>query len=485
MSQAIKVGIFVTVCLAVLAYLVIKVEDLSLLGGEGQRVVALFDTVVGLDDKAPVRIAGVRVGRVDGIGLEGQKARVELLLEKPVALTAGSRASVSNAGILGDKFIQLILGPADAPPLAEGAVLPGDAPVSFDQALAKLNDLGDSIGGLTDSFQQQDLAPAIGRLIANLEATSADLRVLIGANSAQVTATVGNFERFSSTLAEQLPTLTDRLDQLVAGLGSMVDENRSDLRDSLANLRDITDNVQTSVDHLNSISGQIASGEGTLGKLVYSDQAHDSLVSTLDSIEGGVDTLSDTLGRLNSLEFKLGLEGSYFTDIEESRTALNVQIDSPGKDRFYFVELVDDPRGRVQNRTEVITTTVDGGPPERRTIETSTSKDDFTISAQFGFRLGQADLRAGLFESSGGGALDYHLWDRRVKLSLEAFDFSRQEDLSPRLRLTGRYRLNDSIYVVGGYDDLLESDRSSVFLGAGIRWSDEDLKYLLGSIPKF
>ena len=485
MPQVIRVGIFVTACLAVLAYLVIKIEDLSLLGGEGQRVVAVFDTVVGLDDKAPVRVAGVRVGRVDGIGLEGHRARVELLLEKPVALTAGSRASVSNAGILGDKFIQLILGPADAPPLPEGSVLPGDAPVSFDQALAKLNELGDSIGGLTDSFQQQDLAPAIGRLIANLEATSADLRVLIGANSDQVTATVRNFERFSATLAEQLPSLTERMDQLVTGLGAMVDENRGDLRESLANLSQITGQVQTSVDHLNSISGQIASGEGTLGKLVYSDQAHDSLVSTLGTIESGVDTLSDTLGRLNSLEFQLGLEGSYFTDIEESRTALSVQIDSPGKDRFYFVELVDDPRGDVKNRTEVITTTLDDGSSQRRTIETSTTDDDFTISAQFGFRLGAADLRAGLFESSGGGAVDYHLWDRRMRLSFEAFDFSREEDLAPRLRLTGRYQLSDSIYVVGGYDDLLEDDRSSVFLGAGIRWSDEDLKYLLGSVPRF
>ena len=97
-------------------------------------------------------------------------------------------------------------------------------------------------------------------------------------------------------------------------------------------------------------------------------------------------------------------------------------------------------------------------------------------------------MRAGLFESHGGAAIDYHFLDRRLRISAEAFDFSREragEDLAPRLRLFGRYHLNPNIYLVGGYDDALESDRASIFLGAGVRWKDDDLKYLLGSVPKF
>ena len=37
---------------------------------------------------------------------------------------------------------------------------------------------------------------------------------------------------------------------------------------------------------------------------------------------------------------------------------------------------------------------------------------------------------------------------------------------------------------MGGYDDPLESDLRSVFFGGGLRWSDDNLKYLLGSLPK-
>ncbi|MGH9361407.1 MAG: MlaD family protein, partial [Thermoanaerobaculia bacterium] len=66
MSQAIKVGIFATVCLVVLAVFILRVEDLSLFGEERERVAAEFRDVAGLDDQAAVRVAGVRVGRVDG-----------------------------------------------------------------------------------------------------------------------------------------------------------------------------------------------------------------------------------------------------------------------------------------------------------------------------------------------------------------------------------------------------------------------------------
>jgi len=484
MSNAIRVGIFVTACLAVIAFLVIKIEDLTL-GGEGQRVSALFDSVVGLDDKAPVRVAGVRVGRVDGITLEGQRAKVQLLLETPVELPQGSYASIANAGILGDKYVELVLGPPGSAPMNQEQALEGRTPVSFDEALGKLNQLGDSLTDLTGSFSEEDLAASIGRLVENLEATSLDIRQLVAANRDQVSSTVRNMETFSATLADQLPILTEQMRQVLDRVDGVVAENRGDFKESLTNLKDLTERVQTSVDNLNDISTQIASGEGTLGKLVYDDAAHDGLVGALDSVQEGVGTLSDTLGRINKIDFELGVEGSYFTDPSESRTALTLNIEPPDTNRFYFVELVDSPFGEQKKRTEVITTTFDDGTTDTTTIETVRTEDDFTYSAQFGFRFGNANLRAGLIESSGGGGVDYHFLDRRLRFSAEAFDFSREDDLSPNLRLTGRWLLHPNVYVVGGYDDILEDSRSSVFLGAGVRWNDEDLKYLLGSIPSF
>lgn len=481
MSQAVKVGLFVTLALVILGYLIFEIEDLSLFGGKGTGYQAVFDSVVGLDDKAPVRVAGVRVGSVDGIGLDGRKARVEIRLDEPVPLTEGAYAEIANAGILGDKYVELYLGEPGAPLLPPGSVLPGRTPVTFDEALGKLSEVGDSLKDFSIDLGGGEFGDSLGRLVTNLEEASAGVRDLIASNRLQIDGTIRNFERFSGTLAVELPKISEQMQRVLGQVEVVVAENRPELEGSLRGIRELTERLQTSVDNLNSISSQIASGEGSLGKLVYDDAAHDGLVSTLASVEEGVTSLSDTLGRVQRLQLDVGLEAGYLSEHEESRSALRLDLQARD-DRFYRVELVDDPRGKVREETEVITVTNPDGSTETTTIATRTIEDKFTVSAQFGFRFGAATARLGLFESTGGGAVDYDLLDDQLRLSLEAYDFSREED-EPRLRLLGRYLLHPNVYVVGGLDDLLLEDNASLFLGAGVRWRDDDLKYLLGSIP--
>ncbi len=80
--------------------------------------------------------------------------------------------------------------------------------------------------------------------------------------------------------------------------------------------------------------------------------------------------------------------------------------------------------------------------------------------------------------------VDYSLPERRLALSFEAFDFGRERDLDPHLRLTGQWNLLRSLYLRAGYDDPLVAEWRTPFIGIGIRWTDDDLKYLMGSMPK-
>lgn len=481
MNPTAKVGLFFVVGLVVLGWLVLRIEEIPLFEGDSRTVDALFDSVQGLDDKAAIRVAGVRVGRVDGVRLDGGRARVTLRLDEPVELFADARAKVANAGLLGEKLVELDPGTAAAGPLPEGAVLEGEVPVSFDDALAKLDDLGSSIQGLTGDIAGDG---ALKRLIANLEATSADVRSLISAHREQIGATIGHFESAGSTLATELPKLSEQLGALLSRVDAVVAENRDELSGSLENIEKLTADIQVSVDNVNRISGQLASGEGTLGKLIYDDAAHDSLVSTLDSVESGVGKLGETFDRINRIDLELGMESAWFADSEDTRSAVRLQIDRPETPRFYRIELVDDPQGRIETKTETFEVVSEDGTVETTTLRTTTVDDDFEISAQLGYRWGETTFRAGLFESSGGAGVD---WDpgERFGLTFEAFDFSRPEDLSPRLRILGRWKPTRHVTLYGGWDDPLESDRDSLFLGAGIRWRDPDLKYLLGSVPSF
>jgi len=482
MKSLVKVGIFSTIALIVLAVLVWKVEDLNPFGVKGRRLTALFHSVAGLDDKAAVRVAGVRVGRVDGIGLEGQMAKVSLLLDQPVDLPEGTIAKISSLGLLGDKYVELVPGPPNGPLLAKNAVLQGVTPPSFDDAMAKLNDIGTSIQKVTDSFTGGDLGGNINRLLADIEATSQTIRVLVEENRANVGSTIRNFDRVSETLAAELPKLARQLDRALDQVATVVAENRQDLKGSMENIHELTTKLQTSADNLNKISGKIASGEGTIGKLVNNDDAYNQVVSTLDSIKGGVASLSDSLGAVKKFKLDLDLQGYYLQEPKDSVTNFSALIDPQDGVRLYRGGITSVNNGKRREKTQTVTVTGPDGKPATTTINTLTFEDSYTANALLGYK-GPRDVRlwAGLIEGRGGVQAEYPLFDHRFWTSFEAFDFNRPNDFQPHLRITGRYQITPNLYLMGGYDDPLE--RKSVFLGGGLRWNDDNLKYILGSLP--
>ncbi len=107
------------------------------------------------------------------------------------------------------------------------------------------------------------------------------------------------------------------------------------------------------------------------------------------------------------------------------------------------------------------------------------------MNAQVGYHLPHdLTLRAGLFESTGGVGVDKALLERKLHLSLEAYDFNRDTQ-PPHLRLEGRYYLTRNLFAYTGWDDPTWSKGSSVLFGGGVSWGDEDLKYLLGTAGSF
>jgi phospholipid/cholesterol/gamma-HCH transport system substrate-binding protein len=108
------VGCFVLVGLAALAYLSLQVGGLEL--GRGERITlrATFDDIGGLSVRAPVRIAGVKIGQVSAIELDDDlRATVLLEVEPGLGLSIDSSAAIRTAGLLGDQFISVELGAED------------------------------------------------------------------------------------------------------------------------------------------------------------------------------------------------------------------------------------------------------------------------------------------------------------------------------------------------------------------------------------
>lgn len=478
MSTAAKVGAFFLVVLAITALFIWKIEELRIGRGVPRRVSVQFKDVGGLDEKSAVRVAGVRVGRVTKIRLVEGKALVDIELDRDVALRQGASASIESLGLLGEKYVELVPGPFGAPPLPDNAVIVGGVPVSFDEITKLARDIEVDIKEITRSLKES-IGGAQGEerlvnIVENMRVISEQVRSMVEANRAGVDATVANFREFSSAMSE-----------LVARVDSLVATNQGNVTEGLSNVREISEKLDTTADNLNQITNRIREGEGTVGKLVQSEETHKNLNDALVAVREGVAGLNKALGSIGRTKIDLGLRAEHLAAHGKGKGYFTLDISPPDSPRFYRVELVTQPFGRRKSSTTVERTVFPDGHTEQTITDTDEFKDDFAISALFGYRWKDLVARGGLIESRGGGGLDYMLLKDRLRFSADLWDFSRPGDFTAHAKLSGRYYFSPSVFVTGGWDDFLnrKRDADSIFFGAGLRWRDEDIKYLLGSIP--
>ncbi len=105
------VGLFVLAGLGALTYLSMSVGGLSFASDGGLQLYASFDQIGGLKPRAPVVLAGVKIGQIKSIALSKDfRARVELDLKKDIELPVDTSASIMTSGLLGDQYVSLELG---------------------------------------------------------------------------------------------------------------------------------------------------------------------------------------------------------------------------------------------------------------------------------------------------------------------------------------------------------------------------------------
>ncbi|HVQ20593.1 MAG TPA: outer membrane lipid asymmetry maintenance protein MlaD [Terrimicrobiaceae bacterium] len=109
------VGIFVLLGLAAVAYLTMKLGSGSLVGGNTYLIEARFSNAGGLHSGSSVLVAGVTVGRVEGVRIDpaDYSAIATLRIPTELRLPTDSMASIRTSGLIGDKYVFLSPGADD------------------------------------------------------------------------------------------------------------------------------------------------------------------------------------------------------------------------------------------------------------------------------------------------------------------------------------------------------------------------------------
>ena len=468
---------------------------------------AVFEDASGLSIASRVRIAGIDVGHIDAVELDGAKARLTLRMRKGLKIYNDSKVSKRPEGILGTNNIDIVPGTPSAGLLATGSDLPNvidaDALQSITETLSEtatdIQALSEEIRILAKSVrqfvvgkkgQEAPLERLTNMMISQVDILSGSARDLLGSmtrlldgNADEFNATVKalkkvaeNLEKLSSSQTvsiEQILTnvagATKALNRILGEVESLASSEDGEVRGLAAQLRQSVDSLAKASSEVEKVAQMAASGKGPVGRLI----GDEALGAEIDSAVRGVSQMVATYDKLRT---EVEMSGGWRLNSGEGRAGVRVNL-LTRKDKGYILALNTDDRVSplVQRRT------VDGVLTETGTIE-----DEFRISAQFWRRFGMIGVRAGLVDNRGGVGVDAYLLNDRLRIQLDAFDFDRQVAdiaLAPRHRAMVDLKVLKHLYVRAGVDDPMLADQRDFYFGAGIRFFDPDLKSILAVAP--
>ena len=210
------IGLALTAALLLAAF---NADKLPFIGG-GTTYAAAFNEAGGLKPGDEVRIAGVSVGQVTGVGLEGDHERVTFKIKGGPQFGTDTGASIRIKTVLGQKY--LALAPRGPGQLAAGTEIPLSRTLSA-------YDVVEAFGDLTSNIQQIDtsqLANALNTLSADFQDTPADVK-----------ASLNGLSRLSQTISSRDDALRELL--VHADSISAVLSDRSDQLTTLINDGDL------------------------------------------------------------------------------------------------------------------------------------------------------------------------------------------------------------------------------------------------------
>ncbi len=233
MNAQARLGAFVLVALIVAGVLSAKIGRMDFGSSSGIFVESLFDDVAGLEEQTAVRMAGVRVGSIESIHLEGNRALVRMRLIPNVILPASTRARLVSGGLVGEKFLSLSANPGDDKPLPPGTRIPSV-----------------SAGGLGGFIAQAGrMAEDMHNLTAQSGALIEQLSSMLNENRDALRNTMRNLEDASRAASDKLPPTLDSLHQTSGDIAAIVNKRKKDIERSL---KQLPNTLQASKDFFNS-----------------------------------------------------------------------------------------------------------------------------------------------------------------------------------------------------------------------------------------
>lgn len=452
-----KVGLLTLAALASIVVMSLKITSNKSGFGDYVTYKTVLKDASGIFEKSSIKVAGINAGRIKTIELNGADgALVTFEMLEGIKITNNTRLKIKSVGLLGDKYLDIILGDQNADKLAPESMVPAEGGEGFEElskdAGAVLKEVKEIAKTIKESLRDEQGRNMMKEIIANIHDITGSMKRLSTGNEDKINQIVDEVKAIS----EQLAFETDRY-------------QKDSLMADLSKIGPILDKADAAVADLKTIIGDLKDGKGTVGKLLRDDAVVDQVSQTLSSV-------NRLVNRINNIEADIGLStGANTRNGTDTRFDLDIY---PAPERFFRIGIVTNEFGPQQEDESETYTRTNGGP-ETRTYKRKIDYSDFKFNFQIGRRIQRFGLRAGLIESTGGVGLDYFFPDWGVRTGVEMFDY--QKEAGANLRLMTEVKLWNVLFARVAGEDLISKDgQQSATFSLGLRFSDQDLAALIG-----
>lgn len=258
----VAVGLFALGAFAILFWGTLRIGALRAFADADARThAARFRDASGLSPESDVLIAGVRVGKVSAVELDGASALVRVrITDRGARVPSDSTAAIRPRGMLGERVLEIV--PGEAPDeLPDGAAFArSEESADLARVVSKLELAATDVQQVSRAFRNAlgtgEGEQSLRDIVGNVRAMTERLRGVVDANADRIDSIAANFDGFSGDLAE-----------LTTG-------QREAVVELIGNLRTASVKLRESLDRLALVAARVEAGEGTLGKLVTDDAVY-------------------------------------------------------------------------------------------------------------------------------------------------------------------------------------------------------------------
>ena len=428
MSAEAKVGAFTVGGIMALLTTIMSLSNFNIGNDGNYTLYAGFKQVIGLEPQAPVRLAGVPIGKVTGIANDGGGVTVTIEIQHNVQIPIDSTVMIASSGVMGDKFVNIMPEKDTGKYLENGDYIYGMDEAGMESMFEGMNKVMGKVETLLESMNNIVGDPTTQKSLiemsANMKDASEHMNGLMESLESMAKNNEGNVNQMTeqaNAILSSLNRTMESVEHMTANIDSFAGDPQTseNLRTTLSNISATTKNIAHMTENMDSVIGDKKTAENMKETINNAKNITEKADKVLGKVDGAVTKLANTQITPSAEVLYSGGKGDWNT---------NFNLEVKNEDKFLNLGVEDIGDGNKLN-------------------------------AQVGKKFNVLGARAGIIESKPGIGLDAYAGDR-LKISAEAYNLN-----DKTLRLKSQYKIADSTYILGEWHNVNKSDKRAAYLG--------------------